>query len=138
MDVLRQERMRVLAAESDARWAEKPSFLVAPVPAPAAAQKGGGAGSKVVGDGEGEGPVTGRSSDLDKASRAYNVAGEKGQRESPKVVVTQQDLRGHEGHQTSPTPETSAKSEPKKSPWAASSKTRDEPQPWNPKAVRRR
>jgi len=30
MDILRQESMRVLAAEADARWASKPSFLVAP------------------------------------------------------------------------------------------------------------
>src|ERR1700749_4385799 len=126
MDVLRQERMLVLAAESDARWAEKPSFLVAPVPPAATAtqqqqqqqQKGGGAGSKVVGDVEGEGRTAGPSTDLDKASMAYNVVGENGQRESPKVVVTQQDLRGHE--RASATTETSAKSEPQKSPWAAS------------------
>jgi NADH dehydrogenase [ubiquinone] 1 alpha subcomplex assembly factor 2 len=31
LDVLRQQRMKVLAAEADARWAGKESFLVAPV-----------------------------------------------------------------------------------------------------------
>lgn len=37
-DVARQERMKVLAAEADARWAAKPSYLDSPTPAATARQ----------------------------------------------------------------------------------------------------
>jgi NADH dehydrogenase [ubiquinone] 1 alpha subcomplex assembly factor 2 len=118
MDVLRQERMRVLAAQSDARWAEKPSYLDAPVRE--------GAGLK-----DSDGGQLAGVSDLDKASKVYNVDGGNVKNNPSKVVVTQEDILGHEKESTT---KTNAKSDP----WATSSKSRDEPQPWNPKIVKRR
>jgi NADH dehydrogenase [ubiquinone] 1 alpha subcomplex assembly factor 2 len=123
-DVERMERLKVLAAQADARWEGKESFLVAPR-----------------GEGSGEGRELGR-----EAERAG--LDDRGGEEVRRTVVRQEDLfrddvssRAEEDNTaTSATMEKKVmRDEPADSPWKkAASKTMDEPIPWDPRAKRRK
>ncbi|KAF2674823.1 hypothetical protein BT63DRAFT_21488 [Microthyrium microscopicum] len=103
MDVVRQERMKVLAAEADAKWAAKDSYLEMPAQAPTPSAK----------------------SDLDRMAQQFLP---------PQSTEETRHSPGAQVKQTESTRE--ARSE-QASPWAASTKTKDEPESWSPKTIRR-
>jgi NADH dehydrogenase [ubiquinone] 1 alpha subcomplex assembly factor 2 len=124
------ERLKMLAAQADARWEAKESFLVAP------GQNGSG-------------------EELSREAGRVGI-GESGVEEVRRRVVRQEDVIGSDGEHEKgqvrrgewdeggmATPATKEKTvmkdEPGDSPWKkAASKTMDEPVTWNPKATRRK
>ena len=126
-DLMRQERMKMLAAQADARWAEKPSALDAP---------------------DKQQPVQPlQSKDAESGVTQMNVdEGIRDRAESPRQIAQEQpepatDLTNPEAKDDGPA--TKAKKrmrkEPKDSPWKHAAQGQEwQPQGWSPAPAKRR
>jgi NADH dehydrogenase [ubiquinone] 1 alpha subcomplex assembly factor 2 len=109
MDIARQDRIKVLAAQADARWAAQQSYLLPPD----------------------QQSVPG--ADLERLAGVYvrePVRGEASNEE-------EESVREKGGSETPAVAEEMLKNEPNDSPWKKTP-AMDEPQPWRPTTIKRR
>jgi NADH dehydrogenase [ubiquinone] 1 alpha subcomplex assembly factor 2 len=109
-DVVRQQNMKILASQADARWLAKPSYLVAPAQ---------------------QSPTV--HEDLQSIAAKMLPSGPRTQRTNQRTVVRQEDA---EQRQDATSAQEISKHGQVESLWKSSKK--DEPEAWSPKTAKRR